>query len=198
MHTLPQLDYDYAALEPYIDAQTMQIHHTKHHQAYIDKLNAAIQGTTFETASLDSLLQELSQLPTSIQEAVRNHGGGHANHNFFWKILTPKSETKPTGKLVEAIEKKWGSLQAFQEAFNQSALARFGSGWAWLVQSQEGLEIISTPNQDSPITLKKTPIIGIDVWEHAYYLRYQNRRLEYIQAFWNIVNWKEASSRFLA
>lgn len=196
-HTLPKLDYAYDALEPYIDARTMEIHHTKHHQAYIDKLNAALKGhDALEALDVEKLIQDLNAVPEAIRTAVRNHGGGHANHRFFWSIL--KKDVKAAGPAVEAIAKKFGSFDKFKEAFSNAAALLFGSGWAWLVVDKGDLEIVTTPNQDSPISQGKRPILGIDVWEHAYYLKYQNRRPEYITAFFNVVNWEKVSEHYRA
>lgn len=196
-HTLPSLDYAYEALEPHIDAKTMEIHHTKHHQTYITKLNEAIAGTEFESSSVEALISNLNAVPEAIRGAVRNHGGGHANHSLFWKIIGPNAGGEPTGTLKEEIVKTFGSFQAFQEKFNAVAAARFGSGWAWLSVKNGSLEISSTANQDSPLMEGATPLLGLDVWEHAYYLAYQNRRPDYINAFWNIVNWAEVEKRYV-
>jgi Fe-Mn family superoxide dismutase len=196
-HTLPKLDYAYDALEPYIDARTMEIHHTKHHQTYIDKLNAALKGhDALEALDVEKLIQDLNAVPEAIRTAVRNHGGGHANHRFFWSILT--KDVKAAGPAVEAVAKKFGSFDKFKEAFSNAAALLFGSGWAWLVVDKGDLEIVTTPNQDSPISQGKRPILGIDVWEHAYYLKYQNRRPEYITAFFNVINWEKVNEHFKA
>ncbi len=194
---LPKLNYSYDALEPYIDAKTMEIHHNKHHGAYTSKLNAAIEGTDLESKSIEEILANVSQHST----AVRNNGGGFFNHNLFWKVIAPNAGGKPSGDLLAAIEKKFGSFDDFKETFNNAAATRFGSGWAWLVKKDDGsVEVGSTPNQDSPIMdvseLKGAPILGLDVWEHAYYLKYQNKRPEYIDAFWNVVNWDEVSKLY--
>lgn len=194
---LPKLDYAYDALEPYIDAQTMEIHHTKHHGGYTTKLNAAVEGTDLEGKSIEEILSNVSQHST----AVRNNGGGFFNHNLFWKVMGPNAGGKPEGELLAAIEKKFGSFDDFKVTFNNAAATRFGSGWAWLVKKEDGsLEVGSTPNQDNPLMdvseLKGTPILGLDVWEHAYYLKYQNKRPEYIDAFWSVVNWDEVNKRF--
>jgi len=196
MHILPKLDYSYGALEPYIDAKTMEIHHTKHHQAYIDKLNAAIKGTPFETMDIVELIKKLNEIPETIRGAVRNHGGGHLNHSFFWKIMAPKAGGEPTGEVGEAIKKTWGSFEKFKEEFANAGMNRFGSGWAWLVVDKGKLAVVSTPNQDNPLSEGKTPVLGCDVWEHAYYLKYQNKRGDYLAAFWNVVNWKEVEKQF--
>jgi Fe-Mn family superoxide dismutase len=194
--TLPALPYAYDALEPHIDTTTMQIHHGKHHQAYVDNLNKAIAGTPNENKSLEELVAAAG----TISPAVRNNGGGHWNHSFFWEILAPHAGGAPTGKLADSINSTFGSFDAFKEKFNNAGLTRFGSGWAWLLVKDGKLEISSTPNQDNPLMdvaeVKGTPILGLDVWEHAYYLKYQNRRAEYLGVFWNVVNWNKASERF--
>ncbi len=197
MFTLPKLSYAYDALEPFIDTKTMEIHHTKHHQTYVDKLNDALKDhPELQKKSVTELLQNLSQIPENIRQAVINHGGGHANHTLFWEIL--KVKTMPQKELLHAIEKKFTGLDAFKEQFNKAALSVFGSGWCWLVQDEKGnLEIITTKNQDSPLSIGKKPIFGLDVWEHAYYLKYQNKRLEYVTAFWSVLNWEEANTLFL-
>jgi len=193
---LPKLPYDYTALEPYIDATTMEIHHSKHHGAYTSNLNSAILGTELETMSIDDILKDISKRPV----AVRNNGGGYYNHNLFWTILSPNGGGEPTGDIAKAINSQFGSFAAFKEEFNKAALSRFGSGWAWLVDVQGRLVICSTPNQDNPkmdvVEVKGYPIFGIDVWEHAYYLKYQNRRNEYIAAFWSLINWDEINRRY--
>ncbi len=195
---LPKLPYDFNALEPHIDARTMEIHHGKHHNAYVSKLNDAIAGTDLEGKSLDELMKVAGS-----NTAVRNNGGGHFNHSLFWTILSPNGGGKPSGDLASAIDAKFGSFEAFQEEFNKAAATRFGSGWAWLsLDDNKELFISSTPNQDNPTMdvaeAKGTPILGLDVWEHAYYLHYQNRRPDYIKAFWNVVNWDEVSKNFAA
>lgn len=200
MHTLPQLPYSYTALEPAIDAKTMEIHHTKHHQAYIDKLNAAIEKyPELQEKSVEQLLREIKTVPEDIRTAVQNHGGGHANHSLFWTILTPDSPGKPAeGKFLNALEQAFSNYEGFTTKFGDAAASRFGSGWAWLVVNESKLlEVRSTANQDSPLMDGQTPILGLDVWEHAYYLNYQNRRPEYIQSFWKIVNWAEVERRYL-
>ncbi len=193
---LPKLDYPYDALEPYIDAKTMEIHHTKHHAGYTNKLNAAIEGSDMEKQSIEELLSKVSGLPV----AVRNNGGGFYNHKLFWKNLSPNGGGEPGGALADAINKKFGSFSQFKDDFTKAALGRFGSGWAWLIKNGNDIEITSTPNQDSPVMdlaeVKGTPLLGIDVWEHAYYLKYQNRRPEYVEAFWNVVNWDEVAARY--
>lgn len=200
MHTLPDLPYDYDALEPYIDKQTMELHHSKHHQTYIDKLNTAIKGNDeLSSLSIEDLIKNLSKVPEDIKTTVRNNGGGHLNHGFFWKIMaspTQGSGGEPSGDLLSAINSTFGSFKEFQEKFAGAAAGRFGSGWAWLVKSSDKIEITSTPNQDSPVSENITPILGLDVWEHAYYLKYQNRRPEYIDAWWNVVNWQEVEKLF--
>jgi superoxide dismutase, Fe-Mn family len=192
-HSLPKLTYPYNALEPHIDARTMEIHYTKHHQAYIDNLNKAINGKAdLESKSVEHLISNLKVVPEDIRLIVRNNGGGHANHSFFWTVIGPKSDGEPIGKVAAGIKKTFGSFDIFKEKFAQAATTRFGSGWAWLTVARDGkLEISSTANQDSPLMEGKTPLLGIDVWEHAYYLHYQNRRPDYIAAFWKVVNWKE-------
>jgi len=196
--TLAPLPYAYEALEPHIDTQTMQIHHDKHHQAYVDHLNKAIAGTDNETKSLEDLVKTAG----SISPAVRNNGGGHWNHTFFWESLAGNAGGKPSGKLAEAIDAAFGSLDAFKEKFNLAGMTRFGSGWAWLIVKDGKLEVSSTPNQDNPLMdvaeVKGMPVLGADVWEHAYYLKYQNKRADYLAAFWNVVNWKKVEERFEA
>jgi Fe-Mn family superoxide dismutase len=196
-HTLPKLEYAYDALEPYIDARTMEIHYTKHHQAYVDKLNAAIKGNAaLEKARVEQLIRNLNEVPENIRTAVRNHGGGHVNHSFFWPIL--KKEVRASGPALDAIAKKFGSFDKFKEDFSSAAALLFGSGWAWLVLNKGELEIVTTSNQDSPISQGRIPILGIDVWEHAYYLKYQNRRPEYIAAFFSVINWDKVNEHFKA
>jgi len=197
LHTLPDLPYAYDALEPYIDAKTMEIHHTKHHQTYVDKLNGALKGyDQFADHTAEQLVANLSAVPEAIRTAVRNHGGGHANHSFFWPML--KKDVAATGPAVDAIVKQFGSFEAFKEQFSTSAALLFGSGWAWLVREGEGLAIVTTANQDNPLGLGKKPVLGIDVWEHAYYLKYQNRRPEYIEAFFQVINWQKVNDYYLA
>jgi Fe-Mn family superoxide dismutase len=196
-HILPELPYAYDALEPYIDARTMEIHHTKHHQTYIDKLNAAIKGQEhIEKLSAEKLVRNLNEIPDTIRTAVRNHGGGHVNHSFFWPIL--KKGVAQKGPVVDAIVKKFGSFGDFKTTFSSAATLLFGSGWAWLVFDRGELEVVTTPNQDSPLGQGKIPILGLDVWEHAYYLKYQNRRPEYIEAFFNVINWDKVNEHFEA
>ena len=217
MFKLPKLKYEYDALEPHFNAKTMEIHHTKHHQAYVDNLNGALEGLkaedaghydairekaeASENAELEFILTNLEALPAGLRVAVQNNGGGHLNHSFFWQTLAAASvaQKQPTGGLAQAIEAKFGDLEGFKAEFKAAALGRFGSGWAWLVKNDAGeLEIVSTPNQDSPISDGLTPIIGLDVWEHAYYLGYQNRRAEYVDAFWSVLDWKQAEENFNA
>jgi Fe-Mn family superoxide dismutase len=198
-YVLPKLPYSYDALEPHIDAKTMEIHHTKHHQAYIDKLNAALESHgDLAEKPVEELITDLNAIPENIRLAVRNHGGGHANHSLFWTIMSPDGGGEPTGELAEAITKDFTDLKNFQEKFNAAATAQFGSGWAWLVVNQGKLEIINLPNQDSPLSQDKKPILGLDVWEHAYYLKFLNKRLDYITAFWNVINWAEVAKRYQA
>jgi superoxide dismutase, Fe-Mn family len=205
-HELPALPYSLDALEPHIDAKTMEIHHGKHHATYIANLNKAIEGNAvLEAKTIDELISDLSAVPEGIRGAVRNNGGGHANHSLFWSILSPNGGGAPTGELGAAIESAFGSFDAFKEAFKNASLTRFGSGWAWLVVKADGtLAVTSTPNQDSPVMGEaaaccgSTPIVGLDVWEHAYYLHYQNRRPDYVDAFWNVVNWNAVAERFAA
>lgn len=196
-YKLPELPYAYDALEPHFDKETMSIHHTKHHNAYVTNLNNALEGNEeLLNKSIEDLIANLDAVPESKRTAVRNNGGGHANHSLFWELLSAEGGGNPSGALAEAIDKKFGSLDAFKEEFAKAGATRFGSGWAWLVLNGGELEIMSTPNQDSPIMEGKTPLLGLDVWEHAYYLNYQNRRPDYISAFWNVVNWDEVAKRF--
>ncbi|KRL05460.1 superoxide dismutase [Liquorilactobacillus oeni] len=196
--TVPTLPYSYAALEPYIDEETMHFHHDKHHQTYVDKLNAALKDQPeLAIQSITQILGKLDSLPDPIKTAVRNNGGGHANHTLFWENLSPKFDTDPTGALLEQLEKDFGSFEEFKKKFTAAALGVFGSGWAWLVKEEDGhLGILALPNQDSPLSQGKKPLLGLDVWEHAYYLKYQNRRPEYVSAFWHIVNWQKVAERF--
>jgi Fe-Mn family superoxide dismutase len=196
--TLPPLPYPDNALEPHIDEQTMRIHREKHHGAYVNNLNAALEGhTDLQQKSLDALLQGINSLPEAIRTAVRNNAGGHSNHTFFWEIMRPGGPKEPTGALADGISKTFGGFAAFKEQFAKACIGRFGSGWGWLTLDQSGkLAIESTPNQDSPIMEGKTPVLGCDVWEHAYYLKYQNRRPDYVSAWWNVVNWTEVGKRF--
>ena len=195
---VPPLPYDYNALEPYIDTQTMQLHHDKHHQAYVTNLNNALQGQEqFASMSVDDLVRHINDVPDSIRTAVRNNAGGHSNHSMFWQIMKPNGGGTPTGALANAINQTFGSFDAFKTAFNDAGVKRFGSGWAWLVLDSNGkLAITSTANQDSPLMDGQFPVMGNDVWEHAYYLKYQNRRPEYLNAWWNVVNWDEVARRY--
>jgi Fe-Mn family superoxide dismutase len=195
---LPPLPYDYSALEPYIDEETMKIHHDKHHGAYIEKLSTALQGAaSLKDLSITELLKKIAEVPEDIRTAVRNNGGGHANHSLFWEVMGPQ-KSEPQGKLAEALNSTFGSYDTFVEKFTNVAVNRFGSGWAWLVIDEGKLAIIDTPNQDSPLMETKQPILGLDVWEHAYYLKYQNRRKDYIDAWWNVVNWQKVEEYFIA
>ncbi|GAB2573283.1 superoxide dismutase SodA [Gracilibacillus alcaliphilus] len=195
--TLPELPYAYDALEPHIDKETMNIHHTKHHNTYVTKLNDALEGhDDLASKSIEDILANLDAVPESIRTAVRNNGGGHANHSLFWTLLSPNGGGAPSGELAEAIDSIFGSLDSFKEQFAAAAVGRFGSGWAWLVVNNGSLEIVSTPNQDTPISDGKSPILGLDVWEHAYYLKYQNKRPDYIAAFWNVVDWDKVASLY--
>ncbi|KPV43589.1 superoxide dismutase [Alicyclobacillus ferrooxydans] len=198
-HVLPQLPYAANALEPHIDETTMNIHHGRHHQTYVNNLNAALEGhADLEAKSIEDLLRSIDSVPESIRTAVRNNGGGHANHSLFWEVLSPNGGGQPTGALADAINSTFGSFDQFKELFGKAATTRFGSGWAWLAVDNGKLEVFSTANQDSPYMDGKTPILGLDVWEHAYYLKYQNKRPDYISAFWNVVNWAEVSKRYEA
>ena len=199
-HTLPALPYAYDALEPHIDAKTMEIHHSRHHQTYINNLNAALADLPELAAlPLEALLARIDSLPAQVQGAVRNHGGGHANHSLFWQVMSPQGGGEPDGELAAAIERDLGGLEAFKQSFTQAALSRFGSGWAWLVVDGRGkLQVVSSANQDSPLMEGLTPILGLDVWEHAYYLKYQNKRPDYIAAFYNVIDWDEVARRYVA
>ena len=195
--TLPPLPYDFAALEPHIDAKTMEIHHGKHHQTYVNNLNAAIEkAPELASKSLDDLMRNVGTLPEAVRAPIRNNGGGHWNHSMFWQIMAPRSGGEPAGKLGDAIQAAFGDFAKFREQFSGAAVGRFGSGWAWLINAGGKLSIMSTPNQDNPLMEGKKAILGLDVWEHAYYLKYQNRRPDYISAWWNVVNWKEVDKRF--
>lgn len=197
--TVPPLPYAFDALEPTIDAQTMEIHHDKHHQAYVDKLNAAVEGTEWADKSIEEIVSNLDKLPADKQGPVRNNGGGHFNHSLFWESLQGGGAQTPSGELASAIDSAFGSFDAFKDQFEAAGVARFGSGWAWLVKNSDGgLEIVSTPNQDTPLADGKTPLLGNDVWEHAYYLSYQNKRPAYLKAFWAVVNWDVVAGRFSA
>ncbi|UAL51049.1 MULTISPECIES: superoxide dismutase SodA [Metabacillus] len=196
-YELPQLPYAYDALEPHIDKETMNIHHTKHHNTYITNVNAALEGQDdLLSKSVEELVSNLDAVPEAARTAVRNNGGGHANHSLFWTILSPNGGGAPSGELADKINSKFGSFETFKEEFAKAGATRFGSGWAWLVVNNGELEVTSTPNQDSPLMEGKTPILGLDVWEHAYYLNYQNRRPDYISSFWNVVNWEEVTRRY--
>jgi len=194
--TVPPLPYDYDALASTIDVETMKLHHDKHHQAYVDNANKALDGTDLGDASVEEVLRNLDQLPEDKRMAVRNNAGGHANHSFFWEIMGPQAGGSPTGELASAIDSAFGSFDSFKETFNQNGVTRFGSGWTWLVWNGSALEAYSTPNQDSPILQGHVPVIGNDVWEHAYYLTYRNRRPEYLEAWWNVVNWDAVAARY--
>jgi Fe-Mn family superoxide dismutase len=196
---LPELPYAENALEPYIDAQTMNIHRTKHHQAYVTNLNNAVGGTEWENKSVEEICRNIDSLPENIRTAVRNNGGGHANHSLFWNIMGPNQGGAPTGALAEAINGKWGSFDEFKAKFKQLGVGRFGSGWAWLVAKPDGtIDAYSLPNQDSPLMQGDVPLLGVDVWEHAYYLNYQNRRPDYLDAWWNVVNWNAVAQNYAA
>lgn len=196
-HQLAPLPYDYAALEPWIDTMTMQIHHDKHHAAYLNNLNKAIEGSEWADMPVEELLTKLDRVPETIRTVIRNNGGGFVNHSLFWTIMAPNAGGAPTGKLAAAIEKTFGGFGAFKEKFSAAAATRFGSGWAWLAAKKDGsLNVYSTPNQDSPLLTGDTPLLGLDVWEHAYYLKYQNRRPEYIANFYNVINWKAVAENF--
>jgi Fe-Mn family superoxide dismutase len=195
-YQLPDLPYDYSALEPHIDARTMEIHHTKHHKTYVDKLNAAIEGhSDLEYDNVDDLLKNFDKVPEDIKGPVRNHGGGHSNHSLFWTVMGPDGGGEPSGNVASAIDDAFGSFKEFQDKFTTAATNQFGSGWAWLVLDGGKLDVISLPNQDSPFISGKTPILGLDVWEHAYYLKYQNKRPDYIEAWWNTINWSGVEQR---
>jgi superoxide dismutase, Fe-Mn family len=195
-YEVPPLPYDYDALEPHIDEQTMRLHHDKHHQAYVDKANAALEGTEWANQSVESVLSSIEALPDDIRTVVRNNAGGHANHTFFWEIMSPDGGGEPEGELAEAISDVFGSLEDLKKAVNETGVNRFGSGWTWLVHDGTGLAVYSTANQDSPIMQSDEPLLGIDVWEHAYYLKYQNRRPDYLEAWWNVVNWPAVAERY--
>jgi Fe-Mn family superoxide dismutase len=193
---LPELPYAHDALEPHVDTRTMEIHHGKHHNAYVGNANKALAGTEWENAAVEDVVTRLSDIPENIRQAVRNNAGGHANHSLFWQVMGPGGGGAPSGALSDAIDSTFGGFDTFKETFAKAGVTRFGSGWAWLVKTGSGIEIMSTPNQDSPLTEGKTPLLGLDVWEHAYYLNYQNRRPDYIGAWWNVVNWDEVARRF--
>jgi superoxide dismutase, Fe-Mn family len=196
--TVPPLPYDYDALESTIDVETMRLHHDKHHQAYVDNANKALEGTEWADASVEDVLRNLDELPADKQTAVRNNAGGHANHSLFWEIMGPQAGGSPDGDLAGAIDSAFGSFDSFKETFNQNGVTRFGSGWTWLVWNGSALEAYSTPNQDSPILQGHVPVLGNDVWEHAYYLNYRNRRPEYLEAWWNVVNWDAVAAKLEA
>jgi len=195
-YTLPALPYDFAALEPHIDAKTMEIHHDKHHGTYVTNVNNALEGNELAELPIAELLTQLDRVPEDKRTAVRNNGGGHYNHTLFWESMSPDGGGEPSGELASAIDAAFGSFAEFKDKLKAAGLARFGSGWAWLVHDGSGLEIVSSPNQDNPISEGKTPLLGVDVWEHAYYLLYQNRRPDYIEAWWNVVNWETISERY--
>jgi Fe-Mn family superoxide dismutase len=195
-YEVPPLPYDYAALEPHIDEQTMRVHHDKHHQAYVTNANAALEGTDWADRPVEEVLQSLDALPEDKRMAVRNNAGGHANHTLFWEIMSPDGGGEPDGALADAIRSTFGDVETLKEQVNDAGVKRFGSGWTWLVHDGSGLAVVSTPNQDSPVSQGQTPLLGIDVWEHAYYLKYQNRRPDYLAAWWNTVNWPEVARRF--
>jgi len=195
MHKLPDLGYSYDALEPYIDEQTMKIHHTKHHQTYVDKLNIAIKGNSYlENKSVEALIRDLDEVPEAIRSAIRNHGGGHLNHSFFWQLL--KTNVPVSVEFSKVINENFGSFEAFKEEFTKAALSLFGSGWCWLVINENKLEIMTTQNQDNPLSQGKVPILGLDLWEHGYYLKYQNKRNEYVEAFFNVINWDKVEENY--
>ena len=197
MHTLPDLPYSYDALEPHIDARTMEIHHSKHHKGYVDNLNKALENQPeLQQRELDDLLKNIGDVPQEIRIAVRNNGGGHANHKLFWQLMSPEGGGSPSGDLADEIARSFGDFDAFRQAFTNTAAKRFGSGWAWLTLDRDRLAVHSTPNQDSPLMEGKVPILGLDVWEHAYYLNYQNRRADYVEAWWSVVSWENVAKRF--
>ncbi|HMM48329.1 MAG TPA: superoxide dismutase [Miltoncostaeaceae bacterium] len=197
-YAVPDLPYAYDALEPHIDEATMRVHHDKHHQAYVDKANAALAGTALENAAIEDVLKDLDAVPAEVRGAVRNNGGGHHNHAMFWESLSPNGGGAPTGALAEAIAATFGSFEDFQAKFAAAGANQFGSGWAWLVHDGNGLVVTSTANQDSPLSAGQTPLLGVDVWEHAYYLKYQNRRPDYLAAIWNVINWDAVAARYAA
>jgi Fe-Mn family superoxide dismutase len=197
-YEVPPLPYDYEALEPHIDEQTMRIHHDKHHQAYVDKVNAALEGTEWEGRDIEEVLSNLDSIPEDKRAAVRNNGGGHYNHTLFWESMSPDGGGEPGGELGDALASAFGSFADFQAKVKDAGVNQFGSGWAWLVTGGDGLAVVSTPNQDNPVSAGQTPLLGVDVWEHAYYLKYQNRRPDYIDAWWNTVAWETVAARFAA
>ena len=195
-YEVPPLPYDYSALEPHVDEATMRVHHDKHHQAYVDKVNAALEGTDLAGASIEDVLKDLSRVPEDKRTAVRNNGGGHANHSMFWENMAPNAGGTPDGALAQAIDSAFGSFSDFQAKLKETGVNQFGSGWSWLVHDGSGLAVVGTPNQDTPLSSGQTPLLGVDVWEHAYYLKYQNRRPDYIDAWWNVVNWSKVAERY--
>jgi len=197
-YVVPDLPYAYDALEPHIDEATMKVHHDKHHQAYVDKANAALEGTEWADSDVEDVLKSLGSLPADKQGPVRNNAGGHYNHSLFWQMMSPDGGGAPSGDLAAAIDSAFGSFDAFKDAFKNGGIGQFGSGWVWLVHDGSGLAVVSTPNQDSPLADGKVPLLGADVWEHAYYLKYQNKRPDYLDAFWNVVNWDYVAERFAA
>jgi superoxide dismutase, Fe-Mn family len=197
-YEVPPLPYDYAALEPHIDEATMRVHHDKHHQAYVDKANAALEGTEFDGKPIAEVLKSLDALPADKQKAVRNNGGGHYNHSLFWEWMSPDGGGEPDGPLADAINSAFGSFSDFQAKFKETGVNQFGSGWSWLIHDGSGLAVVGTPNQDNPISEGNTPLLGVDVWEHAYYLKYQNKRPDYIDAWWNTVNWAKVAEGYSA
>jgi superoxide dismutase, Fe-Mn family len=197
-YSVPPLPYAYDALEPHIDKLTMEIHHDKHHQAYVDKVNAALEGTPLADAAIEDVLRDLSRVPEDKRTAVRNNGGGHYNHTLFWESMSPNGDGEPSGALADAISSTFGSFSDFQAKLKEAGVNQFGSGWSWLVHDGSGLAVQGTPNQDNPISDGKTPLLGVDVWEHAYYLKYQNKRPDYIDAWWNTVDWNKVAERFSA
>ena len=197
-YEVPALQYDYAALEPHVDEATMRVHHDKHHQAYVDKANAALEGTEFDGKPVEEVLKSLSDLPADKQGPFRNNGGGHYNHTLFWESMSPQGGGEPTGELASAIDEAFGSFDAFKEQFEAAGVGQFGSGWAWLVSDGGTVKVTSTPNQDSPVLNGQVPLLGNDVWEHAYYLQYQNKRPDYLKAWWNTVDWNKVGERFAA
>jgi superoxide dismutase, Fe-Mn family len=195
-YEVPPLPYDYAALEPHVDEATMRVHHDKHHQAYVDKVNAALEGTDLADASIEDVLKDLSRVPEDKRTAVRNNGGGHYNHSLFWEWMSPDGGGEPDGALRDAIDSAFGSFDDFKAKFKETGVNQFGSGWSWLVHDGSGLAVVGTPNQDNPISNGQTPLLGVDVWEHAYYLKYQNKRPDYIDAWWNTVDWGKVAERY--
>ncbi len=195
-YSVPDLPYDYAALEPHIDEATMRVHHDKHHQAYVDKANAALEGTEWADKDVNEVLQNLDSLPDDKKGPVRNNAGGHSNHSFFWEIMSPDGGGEPDGDVGSAIADAFGDFASFKDEFKNAGIGQFGSGWAWLIHDGSGLAVVSTANQDTPVSDGKTPLLGVDVWEHAYYLKYQNKRPDYLDAFWNVVNWQKVAEHF--